>query len=149
MKTTPARRNLLPIATGAIVLGLLLVLLTGVWAVPLSHHGSTLIGAWGGDNVVLELTDAGGRYYESGCTEGFLAAPLIPDGAGAFSTTARVNFINPVPSAATPVPLPPGSNVVALTGHVYGSRMDLQIGNPENHHNLTYQAVYVPPTRCP
>src|SRR5689334_22395355 len=99
MKSTPARRRYMLIATGAIVLGLLLVLLTGVWALPFTRHGSTLVGAWGGDNVVLVLTDAGGRYYESGCTEGFLAAPLVLDATGNFSTTARANFINPVPSA--------------------------------------------------
>lgn len=132
--------------------GLLLLGYTGTWALPFTQHGPALIGAWSSNSVVLELTDAGGWYYEGGCTAGRLAGPLLIDAAGTFSTTVAVGHIHPVPPPATPGPSPPGADQVSLRGHVAGAHMDLRIdagSAAERAATLTFQALYTPPTRCP
>ena len=46
--------------------------------------GSPLTGRWGGAHADLTLTPSGGT-IEYDCAHGGLIAPLVPDGAGAFS----------------------------------------------------------------
>ncbi len=48
-----------------------------------SHVGSREVGAWGGAHASLTLTGTGGTIAYD-CAHGGLAAPVMPDGEGAF-----------------------------------------------------------------
>ncbi len=82
-----------------------------------------LTGNWGGNQARLALTETGGR-LDLGCGTAAIDAPIRPDAAGKFSTTARYEEFTGGPTRADEAPATTPAHVM---GHVDGDTLHLSI----------------------
>lgn len=84
---------------------------------------SPLMGAWGGPQVRLVLTEKGGT-VELACASASLDAPVRPDAAGKFVSTGRYERFDGGPAKAD---VPPATTPAQITGLIDGDTMRLSI----------------------
>lgn len=82
-----------------------------------------LTGEWGGPQIRLMLTDAGGT-LDMACASAHLAAPVRPDAAGKFAVDGKYESFTGGP---TPADVPPPLTAARFTGHVEGNTMHLSV----------------------
>lgn len=80
-------------------------------------------GPWGGEMVVLEITQSGGAKLRESCGE-IAFDPIRPDAEGNFATRGRSTAYKPGPQ---PADEPADSTAVSVSGRIEGDTMVLQI----------------------
>nr|WP_310522776.1 hypothetical protein [Polymorphobacter sp.] len=87
-------------------------------------HPSALTGDWGGRQIRLSLTDAGGT-IEFGCASASIDAPVHPDTNGKFTAAGRHEAFAAGPTHSADAP--PATTAVRYTGHVQGDTLHLSV----------------------
>jgi hypothetical protein len=82
-----------------------------------------LTGNWGGNQIMLAMTDTGGR-LDLACATAMIDAPVRPDATGKFSATARYEAFTGGPTRADE---PPATTPVHVMGHVEGDTLRLSM----------------------